>query len=207
MFLLSDTPEVEGTRLVGRKRIPAKVSYAEWRKSVDSGKIVTRGLAAGNAISTKKAGVSPYLIGKINLEDSQRVFDYFEQQIADAAIENGIIITRAGEIYHCTGELNTLETIEELGDKLIGAQVTHNHPVGSVNEYSFSEVDIALFQKYNLERLRGIDEFFIYEFTRDSDNIDESLPTQILDEYSHWHAKVVEKAKKLGIGYRRWSRE
>ena len=56
-----------------------------------------------------------------------------------------------------------METIEELGEKLIGAIVTHNHPKGSDNEYSFSDADLRLFLEYKLGRLRGIDEKFIYE--------------------------------------------
>lgn len=70
----------------------------------------------------------------------KQVIDWFEANAVTAPVENALIITTSGEIYHCTGKLNTLDPIVELGDKLRGATVTHNHPVGSVNEYSFSNL-------------------------------------------------------------------
>ena len=103
-----------------------------------------RGLAAGNAIYFEGGGISPYKIGAIDFNDAmqvKRVLDWTEQRIAIAPVENGIILTRTGEIYHCTGGLNTLTNIEDLGEKLNGSIVTHNHPVGSDNEYSFSDAD------------------------------------------------------------------
>lgn len=113
-------------------------------------------------------------------------------------------ITRSGEIYHCTGGLNTLGKIVELGEKLRGAIVTHNHPRGSVNEYTFSSLDRNLFASFELARLRGVDEYFIYEFNRDATFLDseEEIP-EIMEGYSA-HRRNIQLARFLKYGYRRW---
>lgn len=126
-------------------------------------------------------------------------------------IENAIIITRAGDIYHCSGGLNTLDSIAELGDKLNSAIVTHNHPLGSDNEYSFSDADKDLFMNFNLARLRGIDERFIYEFNRNPKDRDENNFTYedlIGDSLGLLarHIKVIDFAEENKIGYRRWAK-
>ena len=89
----------------------------------------------------------------------------------------------------------------DLGDKLIGAYMTHNHPPDSRNEYSFSDSDIDLFNDYKLNVLRGIDEKYVYEMSRSS-YIDQT-PEDWRDFYAFRHACVIEKAKSEGFGYRR----
>ena len=86
--------------------------------------------------------------------------------------------------------------------------VTHNHPVGSNNEWSFSDADIALFTRYELSVLRGIDEKYVYELSRDAKFV-ENTPTlaEVLqDSELTRHAKVVEIARRRGYGYRRKKR-
>ena len=122
-----------------------------------------------------------------------------------------MIFTANGAIYHCTGKLNGIpeEYLEILKQELNGATVTHNHPMGSDNEYSFSHIDIASFVAYKIKRLRGIDEKFIYELTRNANDIDEiELSVESMEEglsYKHWD--VIRDAIQLKIGYRRWRRE
>ena len=225
----------EGTRVARSKggrniRVPADMKYADykavyvdktvtlkdWQNRRDGDKIAPRGLAAGKSLDTRVKGTSPKLIGTIDVTNPtvvQQTIEYFESRIVDAPIENGVVITPGGEVYHCTGDLNTLETVEELGDKLIGATVTHNHPVGSVNEYSFSDVDIKLFQKYRLERLRGIDEKYVYELNRNVGEVDFSVTN--IGELAELNRGIIKDAHKRvgllaitrGFGYRRWHRE
>ena len=166
-----------------------------------------RGLAAGNIDSLTTEGSPPKLIGKLeNMTPAliQKTLEHYEKQIVNAPIENAIIITRAGDIYHCTGGLNSLETIEELGEKLYGAYVTHNHPVGSDNEYSFSELDWYLFGEFKLGILHGIDEKFIYELNRNPNDLDTVEIVAGKYDYKHWDN--TRKAKNYGYGYRRWER-
>lgn len=171
-----------------------------------------KGLGAGDKIFMNVEGTPPKLIGKLpNLEKPtiEKTLAYFENQIADATIENGFIFTTEGEIYHCTGHLNGLPTIEYLGEKLKGAVVTHNHPVGSANEHSFSELDKTLFMDFHLSRLRGIDDKFVYEFNRNPNDIDGGEPTieDLINGYGYRHWDVIRIARSLKIGYRRWRRE
>ena len=133
----------------------------------------TRGLAAGNTIRFDESGKSPYKIGAIDFKDAaqvKQVLDWAEAQIVDAPIENGIVITKTGEVYHCTGDLNTLDSIVALGEKLEGSYITHNHPLGSVNEYTFGGDDERFFVKYKPAILRGVDEKFLYELNRNADD-------------------------------------
>lgn len=84
--------------------------------------------------------------------------------------------------------------------------MTHNHPVGSNNEYSFSDLNIELFMEYNLEVLRGIDERYIYKLTRNPEEIDEHLFLLEMTSYDSRHDRVISEAENFGIGYRRYSR-
>ncbi|MBE8951520.1 MAG: hypothetical protein SR1Q7_00040 [Quinella sp. 1Q7] len=171
------------------------------------------GLLAGDKASALGAsGISPYYMGSIDFKDAaqiKRVLDYYEPLIVKELVENAIIITRSGDIYHCTGTLNDLDTIVELGDKLRGAIVTHNHPIGSDNDYSFSLKDRYLFENYKLARLRGIDEKFIYELNRNSAFLDSEDDVVAGDEetFTNSHLRNIQLARFLGFGYRRWRHE
>ena len=141
----------------------------------------------------------------------RQTLEYFEKQIVNSNVENAIVITSSNEVYQCVGDKNNVNSILELGDKLKGAYVTHNHPIGSDGDYSFSNDDIRLFTNYGLSILRGIDEKFIYELNRnpidlDIDNftIDDLLNNA--DKFINRHVSVIDIAKKLCIGYRRWKR-
>ena len=153
---------------------------------------------------------SPELLGTLpnNPADKEEALKYYEGQIADQPIENALVFTADGEVYHATGDENTRDPILDLGDKLNGATVTHNHPVGE-SEYSFSKDDLTLFMDYELERLRGTDEKFVYEFNRNSEDIDNDDLTveDMMSGNNYLHLKVIERAKILGIGYRRWKRD
>lgn len=122
-------------------------------------------------------------------------------------IENAIVITKDGEVIRCFGDKNGAYPDVDFGEKLYGAYVTHNHPPGSSNEYSFSDADIRLFRGYELEMLRGIDEKYIYEMDKNSQETDEHCVSifDLTDEDGR-HESVIDIAQKYGFGYRRWSR-
>ena len=147
---------------------------------------------------------------KIDFADKKAVqstLSKYESKIVDSQIENAIVISRSGEVMQCYGALNGVYPDADLGADLMGAAVTHNHPVGSTNEYSFSAADIELFNKYELESLRGVDEKYIYQLSRESSDLDEHISIFDLTEEDGRHEQVIEIAKNLGIGYRRWKRE
>ena len=132
--------------------------------------------------------------------------NYFENQIVNASIENAVIFTATGDIYHCTGKLDGIGEIEKLGDKLKGSIVTHNHPISAEGDYSFSRDDQILFRDFELARLRGIDDRYLYEFDRDSSIVDDDMPDfRTVNRFNYWHGESIKFARKLGIGY--WRRE
>lgn len=191
------------------KLVPQKNFYTNLS---ENDKILSpKGLGAGDKIFMNVEGTPPKLIDKLpNLEKStiEKSLAYFENQIVNAKVENGFVITAEGEIYHCTGHLVGLPTIEDLGEKLKGAIVTHNHPDSSVNEHSFSGLDWSLFERYNLKILRGVEKNFIYELNRNKE--DSKLSDLILDgkdDLNGWHNVILIKALNNGYGYRRWRRE
>lgn len=147
----------------------------------------------------------PKFIRKLlDSEDRREVLLSYEKRIADSELENAVVITKDGEVYHCYGNLNGVYPDVDLGDKLIGADVTHNHPRESDNEYSFSSSDLRLFDSYRLHCLRGIDYLFEYELDRNAENIDSDQKNIFdADVYSYRHSMVIEEAHKYGFGYRR----
>lgn len=126
--------------------------------------------------------------------------------IKDEPIENAIVILKNGEVKRCYGGLNGVWPNSDLGDTLRGSIMLHNHPLGSDNEYSFSNADINLFVDYELEMLQGIDEKFIYQISRTDDTVDEVIPLAKFTEYDSRSETVRGRIKKMGYGYRRWLR-
>ena len=170
-----------------------------------------RGLSTGERQSRVPDHPAPQELGRVDFTNKnvvQSTIDYFEPQIAKQAVENAIVITQEGRVVRCVGHLNGVYPDEDLGEELRGAVVTHNHPVGSNNEWSFSNADIDLFTLYELSVLRGIDEKYVYELNRDA-KVAENMPTlaDLLQDFElARHAKVIEKARERGYGYRRWKR-
>lgn len=135
------------------------------------------------------------------------VLKKYEAKIADSDIENAVVITSSGLIWQCYGDKKHAYPNIDLGDELKGASVTHNHPVNSSNEYTFSTDDLDLFMEYDLKILRGIDELYVYELNRNAADIEDlQLFIEDLNEYNWRHQQVNDIAKKLGIGYRRKKR-
>lgn len=130
-----------------------------------------------------------------------------EKTIADDSIENAIVVTKKGKVIQCFGSKNGVNPDSDLGDALIGSYMTHNHPIGSNNEYSFSTLDLELFMGKELEVLRGIDEKYIYEFTR-AGGVDEIVSLdQMIEGEDYQHNQIIMQCKKYGIGYRRRKRD
>ena len=87
-------------------------------------------------------------------------------------MEVGLVIAKDDRTYKCFGTLDRVFVDSDLGKEILdGSTVLHWH-VPSETSYSFSNDDIELFMKYNLSRLRGSDDKYIYELNRDSSQID-----------------------------------
>lgn len=133
----------------------------------------------------------------------------YEKEIAGYDKESAVVITALGLVFQCFGDKENVYLEDDMGDSLKGSYVTHNHPVGSSNEYSFSNDDVQLFMEYNLDTLRGIDEKYIYELTRELGDFEDYATIEELMESDGElarHQDVLQIAQELGIGYRRWKR-
>lgn len=125
-----------------------------------------------------------------------------EKEIVKENHEVAIVVTKYGEVYRADGGLDNVD-ITALGNKLVGASVTHNHP-DEVTEYSFSDKDFILFLEYKLNTLRGCDNKYEYEFNRNPKDIDEYPAMD--DENPYRHFKTIQECKNANIGYRRKKR-
>ena len=148
------------------------------------------------------------LLKTINYSDKKIVMkeiNSFEASAIKESIEMACVITSDGEVYQCFGVEDGVFPDFDLKEKLYGATISHNHPIKETT-YSFSAVDLQLFMDYNLDVLRGFDEIYTYEFTRNQDEIDEQMEEWFIEE-NYQHCWIIEQAMKYGIGYRRWKNE
>ena len=91
----------------------------------------------------------------------------------------------------------------DLKDKLKNSIVTHNH-LQKYTSNSFSKADINLFEKYELNRLRGIDIDYTYELNKNKKAI-LSMPDDFWDnDYSWEHLDNISFANNKNIYYDRW---
>ena len=184
------------------KLVPQKNSYTEQNQN----DIIKSRLQYVFEKNINMQNTQPKFIAKVDVKNTDDVIKFVESYIVNAKIENAVIVTKNGEIYHCTGELDGLSTIEKLGVKLNGATVTHNHPDNANGDYSFSNDDKMLFSDYKITKLRGIDNKFIYEFNRNSSIVDNDSPNwDTVNQFNFWHGESIEFAKEQGVGY--WRRE
>lgn len=185
--------------------IPANMNYNEWIKTVRSG-----GLSANGENSEIPKHQSPKLLEKIKNVDYNKAvkkLEQYEKIISRNDIENAVVITKDGEVWQCFGTSNRVFPDYDLGNKLKGAYVTHNHPI-SETEYSFSEEDYKLFKEYKLPVLRGVDEKYEYTFSTVNLYLDKSADSifnMSLEDYRH--EMSIENAKNGGVGYWRIKRK
>lgn len=170
--------------------------------------------ASGQGLSAKIKGKGipeheePKLIGKVDFANKKAVMNKikaFEKSVVKEQTENACVVTSNGEVYQCFGVKDRVFPDFDLSGKLYGGIITHNHPIEETM-FTFSSDDLDLFMQYDIEILRGCDEKYIYEFTRNASEIDES-PDDWMNFENFEHAMVIKKAKTLGIGYRRWLNE
>ena len=181
-------------------------------------RVLPHGLNDLTTLTMTTPNIAPYLLGRIDPSDLEMitaVIRHYEERIVQQPIENAIIITTSREVCHTTGDKNSVDPILMLGDKLNGAVVTHNHPKNSVGGYSFSDDDTDLFKDFNLDRLRGIDEKFLYELNRNPKDSDfpntltaEEMADMMATTVDSAHFSIVITAQSEGLGvYRRWQHE
>ncbi len=143
--------------------------FEEWEKKYvkDKGLSATVGGTDGVPEHEEKKLLEQVDFNNTRLVES-KIKNYTEQIVRDNTKENAVCITPKGEVYQCSGITNRVFPDFDLGEKLAGAYVTHNHPI-SETRFSFSDIDISLFMEYKLPELVGADEQYIYRIRRTSD--------------------------------------
>lgn len=154
--------------------------------------------------SSTKLHDSPVLLKKIDYADKAAVekeLKLFEKNAIKENIETALVITREGEVYKCFGVPDAVYPDSDLGEKFKGATVSHNH-VSEYTQYTFGDDDLATFENYQLDRLRGIDEKYTYEYNRES--VIDKAPSDWMNEENFQHSRNIKYALDRNIGYRRW---
>lgn len=188
-------------------KVPKDMTYETWEKlSINPAKM-QKGLAAGKSSGTITPMTTPKYVETIDTSDAELVeskIREYESFIRDAKEEHIYVILQNGKVYHFAGEKNGVNP-NKLGDALQGATMTHNHPVDSDNEYSFSAIDVELFENAKLKRLRGVDELFIYEINRNRGCVDKEIPLSMMNPegLDYMHNQMIRIANERGYGYRR----
>lgn len=176
------------------------MSYKEWIKRYS--------LGANNLNNTLEKHPKPKYLGNINIKNIKeidKVLNNYEKLIKNDTIENAIVITKKGEVYQCVGNANNVWVDVDLGKKLNGATITHNHPKDETY-FGFSEQDINIFEKFNLKRLRGVDYKFTYELNRNKKPVLKS-PNFDDNDVGLEHIRSIDYAIKNSIYYMRWKND
>lgn len=188
--------------------VSGNMTYKEWKTNY-----VDKGLAANDEkFYNIPEHDKPVKLGQVDFSNKDMILLEImkhEKVIVDDQIENAVVVKKDGTVMQCFGTLTGVYPDADLGAGLSGAYVTHNHPDGSNNEYSFSNADIQLFINSNLSVLRGIDSRYIYELTRNAEDVDEYMTIAELmssEDDNARHENVISIARQYGIGYRRWRR-
>lgn len=181
-----------------------------WREKVYTAESPTAlGLAASGEVG-KETHKPPILLEKLERVEYNTAVEklkQYEPEIADLNVENAIVVTQDGEVWQCFGTKQMVYPNEDLGEKLRGAYVTHNHPY-DYTDYSFSDKDFELFDEFGLEVLRGVDDRYEYQLNRVDLQVDELLGDDIIwaSDDLFRHQKAVKTAMLHKIGYRRKKR-
>lgn len=132
----------------------------------------------------------------------------YEQKIVKKSNENGLVITKNGEIYILKGDENSIPSHKMTGINFEDAFYTHNHPKDSGHEWGFSNDDFSSFTNLNLKYLAAIDEKYIHELSKDMFEM-KSMQTELNKSANEITYKIwivlnqYKKAEEKGLRYRR----
>lgn len=201
-----DSEEYRYSRAAGEVVSIKSDVYREWKERYTN---VISGLRPGKY--GKDDGVDPHdppvYLGKINMSDLAKIdqmLTSFEAENRNAKYEKALVILQDGNVYECYGTAQSVYPDADLGDKIKGSIITHNHPA-EYTEYSFSSQDCSLFEGFELQVLRGVDKKYRYELTRLHNEVDElkSIFDIAYSDDEARHEIVKGWAVEKGYGYSR----
>ena len=141
-------------------------------------------------------------IDNVDYNIAKDIFEKYEKDMVKQDYETAIVILQNGEIYKVDGKKGAVNPYV-IGKSLKRAYITHNHPM-SETEYTFSNEDLNLFINEDLEYLRGCDEKYIYELSKNlfkGDELDWNI--QLTPEFA-LHTLFISKAEENNLSYRRY---
>lgn len=177
--------------------------YREWKSRYTE--VVKGATAARRILSGAEDHDPPRYVGRIDIADSgeiRRTLAAFEAENRLLGYEKALVVTVDGNVYECYGTAQSVYPDADLGDRLTGAIVTHNHPV-AYTEHSFSKQDCILFEDCNLQTLRGVDGKYEYELTRTHDRVEGLKGVLELSPEDGRDEAVKDWASEKGYGYSR----
>ena len=122
----------------------------------------------------------------------------YEQKIVKKSNENGLVITKNGEIYILKGDENSIPSHKMTGINFEDAFYIHNHPKDSGHEWGFSNDDFSSFTNLNLKYLAAIDEKYIHELSKDIFEMKNIITKQdnTLEKMTYERYMVIDQHKK-----------
>lgn len=200
--------EINGKwRTISGRRVFIKEGQSLHEAMIESGKFnKTLGLGSNDYNYTVENHPKPKLL--LKLKDLSRnsileTLKKYEERIKDDKIENAIVITQDGEVYHCFGNKTNVWPDIDLGDKIKNSSITHNHPTQETS-YSFSDADIRLFEKYKISKLRGIDNKYVYELDRNKlPSLNNPTLEDIIEDVTFEHLNLIKYAIDNNVSYMR----
>ena len=181
-----------------------------WREKVYAAESPKAAGLAASGGNEEELHNPPKLLEKLEKVDYNIAVEklkQYEPEIAELKVENAIVVTQDGEVWRCFGTEQMVYPNDDLGEKLYGAYVTHNHPY-EYTEYSFSDKDVELFDDYGLKVLRGVDDRYEYQLSRvelEVDAASDFAEIQNSDDLVQ-HNNAIGYANVQNVGYRRKKR-
>ena len=193
-----------------KKQEEAKTKAQKYLEKYNA-KNKSKGLGAKSNDYVKEHSKPDYL-GKININDETQInskLNEFKEKRINSKIEHALVITKDGEVYECHGINNAVYPDVDLGDKINGAIISHNHPADET-EYTFGQSDVQLLQQYKLKKLYGFDVEYSYEMELSNKPIIDDYD-KVEEQYKYKnsrHNMLIYKLKQKGnISYRRTKNE
>lgn len=168
----------------------------DWQKLVHKTKPAVVRLGADDFTSKAFSGKisEPVYVDKVALDKVDETLEKYEKEMVKLDHETAIIITKEGKVFSVVGEEASVN-FRNIGEKeLEGATVTHNHPIKETH-YSFSHFDIKEVLNYKLNRLRGVDEKYIYEIVTNQNTLFGNTNNIAIDFNTIAYMEVLDKSR------------
>lgn len=104
----------------------------------------------------------PKLLGQIEVKDTDRAVEYYNEQIRNQDVEHSFVIDRNGNVYYSIGDK---ESVNLDGIDLKGSVITHNHPESN-GILSFGEDDFNFLKaNQDVQELQCVNAEYTYKIS------------------------------------------